>query len=286
VPIGGASGEAGGLVRGRRVRRLALLRLGVAPVIRWNQRVLIAGMTRSGKSELARYLFSQIRVRRVLVDPKREWSLGVGVPRIELRAKTPEQAEAEVDRIDWRLPVLHVSPAWLGRRGAKDAARYQLEALFARIAGLPGDAHVWIDEGYGVSSASWAPAGLIQLEVAGGGMGKGTTTCTQRPVNVAKELLTEADHLFLFGPLDRQDVVESLRGCSSFLPPERALELMAAQPRYGYLYVSKPDRSYAIGPPLPASLRTASAGIRRQLDNAGAARELVDEPEQTGGIAT
>jgi pentatricopeptide repeat protein len=71
-------------------------------VIRWNQRVLIAGMTRSGKSELARYLFAQMRVRRVLVDPKREWSLGVGVPRIELHAQTAEQAEAEVAAIDWR----------------------------------------------------------------------------------------------------------------------------------------------------------------------------------------
>jgi pentatricopeptide repeat protein len=249
-------------------------------VIRFNQRVLIAGMTRSGKSELARYLFAQMRCRRVIVDPKREWSLGVGIPRVELTATTPERAEAEVERIDFAQPVVHVSPAWLGRRGAKDAARYQLEALFGRLARLPGDLHVWIDEGYGVSSASWAPAGLIQLEVAGGGMGKGTTTCTQRPVNVAKELLTEADHLFLFGPLDREDVAETLRGCTSFIAPERALELMSAQPRYGYLYVSKPDRSYAIGPPLPAHLRTASAGIRRQLDDAGAPPELVEPDDQ------
>lgn len=249
-------------------------------MIRWNQRVLIAGMTRSGKSELARYLFAQMRVRRVLVDPKREWSLGVGVPRIELHAQTAEHAEAEVAAIDWRQPVVHVSPAWLGRRGAKDAARYQLEALFAAIAGLPGDVHVWIDEGYGVSSSTWAPAGLIQLEVAGGGMGKGSTTCTQRPVNVAKELLTEADYLCLFGPLDREDVAESLRGCTSFLSPDRALELMAAQPRYGYLFVSKPDRSYAIAPPLPAHMRTSSAGIRRQLENAGPPRDELEQPEQ------
>jgi pentatricopeptide repeat protein len=251
-------------------------------VIRWNQRVLIAGMTRSGKSELARYLFAQMRCRRVLIDPKREWALGVGVPRIELGATTMEAAEREAAAIDWTQPVLHVSPLWLGRRGARDAARYQLEALFARIARLPGDTHVWIDEGYGVSSASWAPAGLIELEVAGGGMGKGSTTCTQRPVNVAKELLTEADYLFLFGPLDRDDVAESLRGCSSFLPPERALELMAAQPRYGYLFVSKPDRSYAIGPPLPAHLRTASAGIRRQLADAGQPPEQIEEPATAG----
>lgn len=232
-------------------------------MIRFDQRVLIAGMTRSGKSELARYLFSQIRVRRVLVDPKREWSLGVGVPRVELRAQTMEAAVAEVKKIDFSQPVVHVSPQWLGRRGVKDAARYQLEALFARIMQVPGDLHVWIDEGYGVSSSSWAPAGLIELEVAGGGRGKGSTTCTQRPVNVAKELLTEADYVFLFGPLDKEDVTESLRGCSSFLPPEYALELMAHQPTYGYLFVSKPERSFAIGAPLPAHYRTASAGITR-----------------------
>jgi pentatricopeptide repeat protein len=130
----------------------------VPPVIRFNQRVLIAGMTRSGKSELARYLFAQMRCRRVIVDPKREWSLGVGIPRIELVATTPEQAAAEVAAIDWTQPVVHVAPAWLGRRGAKDAARYQLEALFAAIAALPGDVHVWIDELYGVSSSTWAPS--------------------------------------------------------------------------------------------------------------------------------
>jgi hypothetical protein len=244
-------------------------------VIDWNQRILLAGMTRSGKSEVARFLFSQMRVRRVLVDPKREWALGVGLPRHELRAQTMDEAVAEVEAIDWTLPVVHVSPAWLGRRGSRDASRYQLEALFARIARIPGDLHVWIDEGYGVSNSNWAPAGLLELEVAGGGRGKGTTTCTQRPVNVAKELLTEADHLFLFGPLDQEDVRESLRGCSSFLAPDRALELMASQPRHGYLYVNKPDRTYAIGPPLPAHLRTASAGIRRLTDPADA----VDEPQ-------
>lgn len=233
-------------------------------MIDFNQRCLLAGMTRSGKSELARYLFSQIRVRRILVDPKREWSLGVGIPRVDLRAQSLDEAIAEVAAIDFTLPVIHVAPAWLGRRGAKDAARYQLEALFAAIMAIPGDLHVWIDELYGVSSPSWAPAGLIELEVAGGGRGKGSTSCTQRPVNVAKECLTEADHIFLFGPLDKDDVRESLRGCSSFIAPELALELMAAQPRYGYLYVNKPDRSYAIGPPLPAHLRGASAGIRRR----------------------
>jgi hypothetical protein len=239
-------------------------------VIRYDQRVLIAGMTRSGKSELARYLFSQIRVRRVLVDPKREWSLGVGVPRVELRGGTGRtwadrlaSAESEVDAIDWRQPVVHVSPLWLGRRGAQDAARAQLEALYARIDRISGPLHVWTDEGYGVSSASWAPAGLIALQVAGGGRGHGSTVCTQRPVNVAKEVLTEADYVVLFGPLDVDDVREALRGCSSFLAPDRALELMAKQPTYGYLLVSKPDRSFAIGPPLPAHYRTASAGIRR-----------------------
>lgn len=243
-------------------------------MIRFDQRLLIAGMTRSGKSELARYLFAQMRVRRVLVDPKREWALGVGIPRHDLAAQTMEDAITEVEAIDWTLPVVHVAPAWLGKRGHRDAARYQLEALFARIMRIPGDLHVWIDEGYGVSSATWAPAGLIELEVAGGGRHKGTTTCTQRPVNVAKELLTEASHLFLFGPLDKEDVREVLRGCSSFLPPERALELMAAQPLYGYLYVDKINRTYAIGPPLPAHMRTASAGIRRH----DAAPEPVEAP--------
>jgi hypothetical protein len=230
-------------------------------VIAWNQRVLLAGMTRSGKSTLARYLFSQMRVRRILVDPKRDWSLGARIPRIELRARTEDDAIAEVARIDWTQPVVHVSPQWLGRGGKNDAARYQLEALFRRIMEIPGDLHVWIDEGYGVSSGAWAPSGLVELETAGGGRGKGSTTCTQRPVNIATELRTEADYVGLFWPLDAEDVTEALRGCRSFLEPKRALEIMNDVPQYGFLFVSKPDRSYAIGPPLPPHLREASAGI-------------------------
>src|SRR4051812_36746887 len=101
-------------------------------------------MTRSGKSTLARYLFAQMRVRRVLVDPKRDWSLGNGVPRVELRGRTEEEARAEVERIDWRQPVVHVSPQWLGRGGKNDASRHQLEALFRKVMETPGDAHVWI----------------------------------------------------------------------------------------------------------------------------------------------
>jgi hypothetical protein len=246
-------------------------------VIDWNHRVLLAGQTRSGKSEMARYLFSQIRVRRVLVDPKKEWTLGVGIPRIDMHAQTMDDAIAEADAIDWTSPIVHVSPAWLGKRGGNDPSRFQLEALFARIMRIPGDLCVWIDEGYGVSNSSWAPAGLIELEVAGGGRGKGSITCTQRPVNIAKELLTESFHLFLFGPLDEEDVKETLRGCTRFIPPALALELMDAQPEHGYLYVNKIARTYALGPPLPAHLRGASAGITRKPDHGAAEAEPAAE---------
>jgi hypothetical protein len=224
-------------------------------VIRFDQRVLAVGMNGSGKSELARYLTSQIRVRRVLIDPKREWSLGVNVPPIRFAGRTLDEYRRQLDTIDVAaLPFLHVQPKWRDRD--------QLTALFDWLDGLPGQLWVWIDEAFGVSSAAWAPDGLLSLVVAGRARGRGLIACTQRPRNIATEFKTEANHLFLFPPVDLEDVGECLRG-AAFLPPARAVELMDGLPEHGYLWVDKIGKGAAIGDPLPAHARTATAGIDR-----------------------
>jgi hypothetical protein len=118
----------------------------------------------------------------------------------------------------------------------------------------------WIDEAYGVSSASWAPAGLLELVTGGRGLGHGVVACSQRPRNIAKELLTEADHLMLFPPVDVEDVKECLRG-AAFLPVAKAIELLNATPRHGFLWIDKKRQTYALAPPLPAHERERDAGI-------------------------
>jgi hypothetical protein len=226
-------------------------------VVGFGQRVLAVGMNGSGKSELARYLFAQFRCRKALVDPKGDWKIA-GVPRLTLQARDEAGARAELERhLDPAAPVLHVRPAWLGRPGSRE----QLTALYDFLDGLPGPLHVWTDEGYAVSNASWAPPGFLELQVGSRARGHGHTITSQRPRNIAVEARTEADHLFIFPPLDAEDLKETLRG-SPFLTPAKALELAAGLPEYGYLWVDRRDRSTSIGDPIPDYLR---ADADRQL---------------------
>jgi hypothetical protein len=210
-------------------------------VIAFHQRATAIGMNRSGKSELIRFLFVNVNVRRVLVDPKGEW-LVPGRPRHELRARDKVSAEREVDAIDWSAPIVHVKPGWL--------EKVQLEALFDRVASLAGGLTVWVDECYGVSSASWCPRGLNQLVVAGAGLGHGVFAATQRPRNIATVFKTEADHVFLFPPIGEEDMREARSGVP-FLSTKEALELAATTPQYGYIWASKRDKRVAKGPPIP-----------------------------------
>jgi hypothetical protein len=211
-----------------------------------NQRVVAVGMTRSGKSELLRYLFSVMRTRRVLVDPKGEWRVP-GVTCHALTAETKEGAVEQVKAIDWSQPIVHVHPTWQGWE--------QLAALYGAIGRLPWPVVVWTDEAYGVSSAQRRPPGLIQLQVAGGGRGHGQLIATQRPRNIARELLTESEHIFIFRGLSEPDVLAALEG-APFLPPDQAIELHRALPQYGYLWVDRIRGQVDIGDPLPERLRT------------------------------
>ncbi len=228
-------------------------------MIGYQERTLLAGMTQSGKSELANYLFSLLRVRRIVIDSKGEWTLP-GVKCWHLRARDREGARFEVDGIDWQAPIIHIRHAWLGHG---DGSREQLEALFARIARLPPPSTTVLHEAYAVSSATWTPAGLLQHVTAGQGRGHGLIVCTQRPRNIATVLKTEASHVFVFPPLTTDDLDEAISGVP-FLPRSQALELAATVPKYGYLWADRNERRTDVGDPLPDYLRADTAKLIRR----------------------
>lgn len=220
----------------------------------WHQRIAAVGMTRSGKSELLRYLFGIARVRRILIDPKREWSIA-GVRAVVLRADSDEEALAEIARVDFTAPIVHLCPRWQNRP--------QLEALYGAIEQVPGDLLVWTDEAYAVSKGGWSPPGLLALQTAGGGRGHGHLIATQRPRNVGRELLTEADHVFIFPPLDDDDLVRVREGVP-FLPIEAAREALVTLPPHGYLWADKRARTWRIGDPLPEWMRAQGRPVVRR----------------------
>lgn len=240
-------------------------------MISYAQRVTATGMNRSGKSEILRNLFATFQTRRVLVDPKGEWVLE-GAQLHQLRATTPDQAQAEVEGIDWSAPLVHVQPAWQGH-GAREA-RAQLGALYDRIARVPGELVVWTDEAYGVSSGAWSPGGFFNLQVAGAGRGHGHLAATQRPRNVATELFTEADHLFVVPPLSADDLAHVINQGAPFLPLEEARRLVLELPPHGYLYVNRRDREVMIGDPLPAHLLEHGRGLVHKRGDRGHAPTL------------
>jgi hypothetical protein len=230
-------------------------------VIGYGQRVASVGMNGSGKSELLRFLFSQLNVRRALVDSKGEWRLP-GVQRVTLTAQTLDEARAEIDeRVDLAAPLIHVRPAWLGQPGSKE----QLAALYGALDRIRGPLTVWTDEAYAVSSSTWAPPGLLELQVGSRARGHGHFVATQRPRNVAKELLTEADHVFLFPPLDTEDLRESRRGMP-FLDQDRAVTLGRELPRYGYLWADRREGAVTVFDPLPDYLRVAAERVVGRAD--------------------
>lgn len=157
----------------------------------YRDRVAILGMTQSGKSSLARYLFELARCRRVLVDPKHSWSVAGVRPAHRL------------EEIDWSAPLIHVRPPWLDRRFSDEL----YFGIFRRLR----HALVWTDEAYGVCTSAWG-AGVDALQTQGAELEIGHVACSQRPVNARRTLWTESEHLFLFGELDARDVDVALEG--------------------------------------------------------------------------
>jgi hypothetical protein len=214
-------------------------------------RVVAVGGTRSGKSELLRYLFCRgisDGAQGVIVDPKGDWRV-LDTARHVLHAERLEPARAEVELIDWAAPLVHVQPV--------HGNRAQLTALYDRIARLRGDVVVWSDEGYAISTASWAPNGLLKLQTAGAARGQAHLVATQRPVNVKRELLTEADHLFLFRRLHRDDIATAVQAFAGVVDasPADVEEELRDLPEWGFLWADRRAGELIRSQPLPDGLR-------------------------------
>lgn len=212
----------------------------------YSDRLAFIGSTESGKSELARYFFEQARCRRVLIDPKHSWRVD-GVK--------PARHVADVD---WRAPVIHVQPPWRD----EDFSNELYGAAFKRLR----HAYIWTDEADGVSSSSWRASMVDTVQAQGRELEIGHGACFQRPVGVARELTTEATHLFIFGTLDDDDLKLVRRG-AGFLQLEQLRELVHGLPRYGYVWIDRRAKTYKVGDPLPAEMRQARLVHRRRASS-------------------
>jgi hypothetical protein len=155
--------------------------------VRFNGRALLVGKTETGKTTFARYLFHHFDgCRRVLVNVKGR--VDVGVPKV-----------ADPGSIDWTAPLIDwVPPSF--QRGVFEAF---YEALWQHR-GVP--TVVWTDEGAAITSASYAPDGLVLVQQQGAEWDMGHIVCAQRCRNIKMELRTEADEFYIWPGLSQPDL--------------------------------------------------------------------------------
>lgn len=159
------------------------------PNVRPSDQLLIVGQNGSGKSVLAEYLFSQVQTQKVFVDVKADDAV---VRR--LRASCGEDefsfAHGDVSKLDFKCRVLVYRP--LKVSDAKEWNR--LYAALNRRRNITA----WLDEAFGPTTANNVPDELGIYLQHGRSANRRHIACTQRPVNIAKALVTEAHHIILY----------------------------------------------------------------------------------------
>jgi hypothetical protein len=221
--------------------------------IRLSDRVLIAGQTGKGKTELARMIAEgQQPVRLIVVDPKGELSFHETVDG-KRQPVTPARTPLELAQA-MHGAIVHFIPASFDR----DA----LEEAFEIIWETPGPYIVWVDEGSEVSSPNWCPMGLRLCTTQGRQLQKQVILVTQRLAEIHPVFRSQSEHVFLMVPapimLDLKTLAGNVRREASWLERELG-ELHQEHGDYSHLwYCRDTDEMRRCGPiPLPARPRPA-----------------------------
>lgn len=214
--------------------------------IRLSDRVLIAGQTGKGKTELAKMICEgQQPVRLICVDPKGEHAFTDPEGKPVVPARTPlELARA------MHGPVVHYIPAGFDRDS--------LEEAFEIIHLTPGPKIVWVDETSEVSSPNWCPEGL-RLEVTQGRRDRNQVIAvTQRLAEIHPVFRSQSEHIFLMVPapimLDLKTLAGNVRREAKWLDEELG-RLHAEHGDYSHLwYCRDTDEMRRCAPiPLPSA---------------------------------
>ena len=222
--------------------------------IRDTDRVVVAGQTGSGKSELINFLASTgYRCQRLLVDSKDEFS----VPGV--------QPAHHADDIDWEQPFIHyvddrgdlreydrLFRVCLERKAGRERqGSYGLAVIVHELGDLCGD------------SPGQTPQWVNAYIRKGRAHGLGLLGGAQRPVNVPKAARTEAQHVFAFAPgfdPDDRPVVARMIGVSERELDDMLTRAAATSPtgEHSFIWHDKRARRTVIRPPLPDALRRRS----------------------------
>lgn len=220
--------------------------------IAFNDRVLVLGETGSGKSELINVLISRMAggAQRVLLDTKAEFHVDGVDPATSVAA------------IDWRQPVVHFQLA--------APTIDQVEELFSvlttrrRIVVCVHELSDLCDY-----NAGKTPPSVNRYLSMGRARGQGLIGGTQRPVNIPKRILTDAQHNFVFASGFPDDSDQKAAAMTLNLPRAQALqtlgELHERYGRHAYLHFDRTDRAWSAYLPLSEAERRGNVVQRLSL---------------------
>lgn len=211
--------------------------------IHYNQRVFVAGQSRSGKSEVVNYLFSQFHCQRMLLDTKGgEWQ----IPGVE--------PVSDVEAIDWQAPIIHYV--------TRDTGVAEIDELFS-AAEQRRNLVIAVHELGDLCehSTNKAPASVNRYFAQGGAWGRGLIGASQLPVDMPKRAKTEAQHVFVMVPplaeMHLAEVARMIEGMST-RDLKRLLEAVGSEHgQYSFIHFPKGvGGEPTVWRPLPEQMRS------------------------------
>ena len=201
-----------------------------------NDRVLIVGKTRSGKSVLSMHIARQFTgCRFTFIDPK-NGGVNLGVE----PARSPEELNLDA-------PVSHYVPTFLSQT--------EYEEVFDLLWRARGPRVILLDEAYGPTDRGYAPRSLRLIVQQGAGADVGLIANSQRPVNIEATLRTEAEHVIIFVPAPPMIDCRTLAGDIGQEPEQLKRELDQLQEEeglYSHLWYCRRTGQLHRCAPLPA----------------------------------
>ncbi len=224
--------------------------------IRLSDRILIAGQTGKGKTELAKFIVAgEQPCRTICVDPKEEHTFHD--PKSG-EAIVPARTPLELARA-MHGAVVHYVPAGFDRE--------QLEECFQIIHETPGPLIVWVDEASEISSPGWCPEGLRLDVTQGRRHRKQVLAVTQRLHEIHPVFRSQSEHIFLMVPAP---IMLDLKALSGNVGARRTGSTMSsgaapASGDYSHLWYCRDTDEMRRCAPIPLS--PPAAGRGRPLPN-------------------
>lgn len=164
------------------------------PPVKPSHQVLFIGKNGSGKSIAARYVAAHVRSRMVVVNVKNDPDLTRfvrswwGEDLVERVKGSPDQVGRALDR-----GKVQVVEYVMGDPADVDEA----DRLYGQLVHRR-ELTTWLDEAYGPTTSARLPRNMGVYLQHGRARNLRHLACTQRPVRIAKPLMTEAHHVVFF----------------------------------------------------------------------------------------